>query len=82
MLGGDGTILQAFAGIDGRIPPTFGINLGSLGFLTCIGAAGWHQAVEVIVSGDYVPERAHAARRWKCGGRRAPAAAGARSMTP
>jgi NAD+ kinase len=54
VLGGDGTMLQVFAAIDGRIPPTFGINLGTLGFLTCLGAASSALAAEVIVRQQYV----------------------------
>jgi NAD+ kinase len=36
-----------------RSRPIFGINLGTLGFLTCMGAAAWPQAVEAIVRGTY-----------------------------
>ena len=54
VIGGDGTMLQAFSGIPEKLPPTFGINIGSLGFLTCLGATAYRQAVEVIVSGQFV----------------------------
>jgi NAD+ kinase len=53
VLGGDGTILQTLGEIDGPIPPMFGINLGTMGFLTCLGAAAYLEAVEIIVSGSY-----------------------------
>jgi NAD+ kinase len=53
VLGGDGTILQTLSEIDGPIPPIFGINLGTMGFLTCLGAAAYLEAVEIIVQGTY-----------------------------
>ena len=53
VLGGDGTLLQALGEIEGRIPPMFGINLGKMGFLTCLGAAQHLEAVEIIVEGLY-----------------------------
>ncbi len=53
VLGGDGTMLQALGEIDGPIPPMFGINLGTMGFLTCLGAAQYLEAVEIIVNGRY-----------------------------
>jgi NAD+ kinase len=53
VLGGDGTLLQALGEIEGPIPPMFGINLGTMGFLTCMGAAAHLDAVENIVHGRY-----------------------------
>jgi NAD+ kinase len=53
VLGGDGTLLQTLSEIEGPIPPMFGINLGTMGFLTCVGAAAYLDAVEIIVSGSY-----------------------------
>ena len=35
VLGGDGTILNAVSQLGDDIKPIFGINIGSLGFLTC-----------------------------------------------
>lgn len=53
VLGGDGTMLQVLHQLDGQLPPIFGINIGTLGFLTCAGAADYLSAVECIVSGSY-----------------------------
>ena len=54
VLGGDGTILQAVHELEQRTPPMFGINLGSLGFLTTAGAGQWSDAVEAIVHRKYI----------------------------
>ncbi len=52
VLGGDGTILNVVGQLGERIRPIFGINVGSLGFLTCLNSSGYRQAVECIVSGE------------------------------
>ncbi len=39
-LGGDGTILQVVHEMGEDLKPIFGINLGSLGFLTCVSSIG------------------------------------------
>jgi NAD+ kinase len=54
VLGGDGTILQVLHELEESTPPMFGINLGTLGFLTTVGAAQWLDAVDAIVHGKYV----------------------------
>jgi NAD+ kinase len=53
ILGGDGTILEAQRKIGLSAPPFFGINLGSLGFLTSVGSNAWPEAVECIAAGTY-----------------------------
>jgi NAD+ kinase len=53
VLGGDGTILRVVHQIPGRIPPVFGLNIGSLGFLTCLGPDEVEAAVESVLSGHY-----------------------------
>ena len=59
VLGGDGTILQVLHELRDEFRPIFGINLGTLGFLTCVSAAAWPQALEAIATGTYqLSERA------------------------
>lgn len=53
VLGGDGTILRALHRMRGAVPPVFGINLGSLGFLTGVHGEEWPKAVESIAAGDF-----------------------------
>ena len=54
VLGGDGTILSTVDALGDHLRPIFGINLGTLGFLTCLGPADYRQAVRSIVSGDHL----------------------------
>jgi NAD+ kinase len=54
VLGGDGTILDVLHALGEKLPPLFGINLGTLGFLTTVGANERARAVRSIVDGDYV----------------------------
>ena len=53
VLGGDGTLLQVVRELGHRLPPIFGINLGSLGFLTSVSSEDWDQAVECLLAGNY-----------------------------
>ena len=53
VLGGDGTILRALHRVRGEVPPIFGINVGSLGFLTGVHGEEWPKAVKSIAAGDF-----------------------------
>jgi NAD+ kinase len=53
VLGGDGTILNVVSALRDGIRPIFGINIGSLGFLTCLNSSAYREAVDSIVSGRF-----------------------------
>ena len=53
VLGGDGTILQVLHELCDHYRPILGINIGTLGFLTCVSAAAWPEALEAIATGTY-----------------------------
>lgn len=57
VLGGDGSILRVVHRVNGDLPPIFGINIGSLGFLTCLGPQEYREAVDSILAGSYVLSR-------------------------
>lgn len=54
VIGGDGTILNVVGQLGAIVPPIFGINVGSLGFLTCANSSAYEEAVECIVRGEIV----------------------------
>jgi len=51
VLGGDGTILNVTDQLGDAMPPIFGINVGSLGFLTTVSSPAFREAVECIANG-------------------------------
>jgi NAD+ kinase len=54
VMGGDGSILRALHRSEGHIRPIFGINIGSLGFLTCVGSDEYLRALDCLLSGSYL----------------------------
>jgi NAD+ kinase len=48
VVGGDGTILNVVGQLGEVIKPIFGLNVGSLGFLTCLNSSAYREAVECI----------------------------------
>jgi len=53
VMGGDGTILRFVHRMGARMLPVFGINLGSLGFLTCLGPSEIARAADALQREDY-----------------------------
>jgi len=53
VMGGDGSILRALHRSRGEIRPIFGINIGSFGFLTCVGSDEYLKAIDCIITGNY-----------------------------
>lgn len=53
VMGGDGSILRALHRSAGHVRPIFGINIGSLGFLTCLGSDEYLRAVDCVLGGNY-----------------------------
>ena len=51
VLGGDGTILNVVAMAGKNLKPIFGINVGSLGFLTTVNSSAYREVVDAIASG-------------------------------
>ncbi len=59
IMGGDGTILRAVHRVREQLRPVFGINIGSLGFLTCLGPQEVCRAVESILTQDFLLSNRH-----------------------
>lgn len=57
VIGGDGTILRVVQKLTSRLPVVFGINIGTLGFLTCLGSGEVRRAVECIAKADFALSR-------------------------
>jgi NAD+ kinase len=55
-IGGDGTILRTQSFIDGKNIPIFGINMGTVGFLTEIGPEESFHAIKEVLNGNYFIE--------------------------
>lgn len=55
-IGGDGTILRTQSFIDGKNIPIFGINMGTVGFLTEISPEESFHAIKEVLNGNYFIE--------------------------
>ncbi|MGC9516832.1 MAG: NAD(+) kinase [Methanomicrobiales archaeon] len=56
-IGGDGTILRTQNFINGKKIPLFGINMGTVGFLTEIEPEDAYNAIEEVLEGNYFVEK-------------------------
>jgi NAD+ kinase len=54
VMGGDGTILRVVHKLGANIRPVLGVNIGSLGFLTCAGLGEIPRVMESIVRKDFI----------------------------
>jgi NAD+ kinase len=54
VMGGDGTILRVLHKLGATIRPILGVNIGSLGFLTCAGVGEIPRVVETIIRKDFI----------------------------
>lgn len=62
VLGGDGTILRVVHRLGHNLRPIFGINIGSLGFLTCASPAEIPRVVRSLSKKDYILSPRHLLR--------------------
>lgn len=56
-VGGDGTILRTQSFISSKQIPLFGINMGTVGFLTEIDPENAIKSLEQVLAGDYIVEK-------------------------
>ena len=56
VIGGDGTILRAARFYSEKSVPTFGVNIGRLGFLAQVKAENFEVVLDAILSGEYKTE--------------------------
>jgi len=61
-IGGDGTILRTQNFINGKQIPLFGINMGTVGFLTEIEPEDVFRALDEVLAGNYFIEKKDAAK--------------------
>ncbi|OHE75810.1 MAG: hypothetical protein A3F67_10025 [Verrucomicrobia bacterium RIFCSPHIGHO2_12_FULL_41_10] len=54
VMGGDGSILRALYRSGEHLRPIFGLNIGSLGFLTCLPAKEYQRAVHCLSNKSYL----------------------------
>lgn len=54
VMGGDGSILRALHRSGSHLRPIFGLNIGSLGFLTCLPAQEYTRALQCILNKEYL----------------------------
>jgi len=54
VMGGDGSILRALHLSSAYLRPIFGLNIGSLGFLTCLAAQDYQRAVQCLADKTYI----------------------------
>ena len=57
VLGGDGTLIQAARDLSGLNIPVFGINIGTLGYLTEIDREQAFPAIDKLIADDYYVDR-------------------------
>ncbi|MCM1155613.1 MAG: NAD(+)/NADH kinase [Roseburia sp.] len=56
VLGGDGTVLKAARGMARQGIPLIGVNLGTLGYLTEVEMSNIEEALDKLLTGDYIRE--------------------------
>lgn len=64
VVGGDGTLIGLARNIIAENIPVFGLNLGTLGFLSSAGLSGWQESLERALNG-VMPARSCLTLRWE-----------------